>query len=54
MIRPITVRLDPPTSRLLRLYRGQAPATVLHRAMQLLATADGHLDPAGNIKQQRP
>ncbi|MEU3432324.1 hypothetical protein [Streptomyces sp. NPDC006863] len=54
MIRPLTVRLDPPTSRLLRLYRGQSPATVLHRAMRLLATADGHLDAAGNIKQQRP
>ncbi|NUV65697.1 hypothetical protein G6W57_01025 [Streptomyces sp. CAI-121] len=53
MIRPLTVRLTPDTSRLLRLYRGQAPATVLARAMRLLATADGHLDPAGNVKQQR-
>lgn len=54
MIRPITVRLDPATSRLLRLYRGQPPATVLGRAMRMLAQADGHLDPAGNIKQRRP
>ncbi|MFI2354725.1 hypothetical protein ACH5AG_08560 [Streptomyces anulatus] len=54
MIRPITVRLAPETSRLLRLYRGQQPATVLGRAMRMLAQADGHLDAAGNIKQQRP
>ncbi|WP_432077785.1 hypothetical protein [Streptomyces sp. YPW6] len=54
MIRPLTVRLNPGTSRLLRLYRGQSPATVLDRAMRLLATADGHLDPAGNIKPRRP
>ncbi|WP_406190159.1 hypothetical protein OH791_33585 [Streptomyces anulatus] len=54
MIRPITVRLALDTSRLLRLYRGQQPATVLGRAMRMLAQADGHLDAAGNIKQQRP
>jgi hypothetical protein len=54
MIRPLTVRLDPATSRLLRLYRGQKPATVLGREMRLLAQADGHLDSAGNVKQQRP
>ncbi|MEI5032453.1 hypothetical protein RB201_04435 [Streptomyces sp. S1A(2023)] len=54
MIRPLTVRLDPATSRLLRLYRGQSPAEVIGRAVRMLATADGHLDPAGNVKQQRP
>ncbi|MFE0692873.1 hypothetical protein [Streptomyces sp. NPDC058869] len=54
MIRPLTVRLTPGTSRLLRLYRGQSPATVLDRSMRLLATADGHLDSAGNIKSRRP
>ncbi|MFD5208447.1 hypothetical protein ACFWNF_16155 [Streptomyces anulatus] len=54
MIRPLTVRLDPATSRLLRLYRGQQPAAVLGRAMRMLAQADGHLDPAGNIKSRRP
>ncbi|NEB42309.1 hypothetical protein [Streptomyces sp. SID14515] len=54
MNRPLTVRLDPDTSRLLRLYRGQSPAAVFGQAMRLLATADGHLDPAGNVKQQRP
>ncbi|WP_435597096.1 hypothetical protein [Streptomyces anulatus] len=54
MIRPLTVRLTPETSRLLRLYRGQSPATVLARAVRLLATADGHLDAAGNVKPRRP
>lgn len=54
MIRPLTVLLTPETSRLLRLYRGQSPAAVLARAVRLLATADGHLDPAGNVKARRP
>ncbi|GGS41382.1 hypothetical protein GCM10010221_45220 [Streptomyces parvus] len=54
MIRQLTVLLTPETSRLLRLYRGQSPATVLARAVRLLATADGHLDAAGNVKPRRP
>lgn len=42
-------------SRVLRhAYRGQVPATVLERALRMLATADGHLDPGGNIKNGRP
>lgn len=54
MIRQFTVRLDTDTSRLLRLYRGQAPATVLGRALRMLAHADGLTDTAGRPKARRP
>ncbi|MDQ0792028.1 hypothetical protein [Streptomyces sp. B1I3] len=53
MIRPLTVRLDPDTSRLLRLYRGQSPVAVIGRAVRLLAGADGHLAPDGSIRTGR-
>lgn len=33
-----------------RCYQGQAPAGVLERALRMLATADGHLAPNGQIK----
>ncbi|MFE9855536.1 hypothetical protein [Streptomyces sp. NPDC005780] len=52
-VRPLTVRLDPDTSRLLRRYRGESPTTVLHRAMLMLAGADGHLTPDGKLRTER-
>jgi hypothetical protein len=43
-----------PTARmwqiLRRCYTGQNPVAVLERALAMLATADGHLDPAGRLK----
>lgn len=33
-----------------RCYRGQDPAAVLERGLVMLADADGHLDPRGQIK----
>lgn len=41
------------TRVLRRCYPGQIPATVLERALRMLATADGHLEPDGRIKNQR-
>jgi hypothetical protein len=49
-IRPWTVLLRPATTRLLRLYRGEAPADVLHRGVLLLAQADGKVDTNGQVK----
>lgn len=46
--RPVT----PATLRLLALYREPAPR-VLERAMRMLADADGHLRPDGQIVTQR-
>lgn len=43
----IPARVLPATVPLLRLYRGQPWEVVLHRAMLLLTTADGHLTPDG-------
>lgn len=36
-----------------RCYRGQQPTLVLSRALDMLATADGHLHPDGRIKPGR-
>jgi hypothetical protein len=36
-----------------RCYRGQPPADVLEQMAVLKATADGHLDAGGRIKQGR-
>lgn len=36
-----------------RCYRGQQPTLVLSRALDMLAGADGHLDPDGRIKTGR-
>jgi hypothetical protein len=36
-----------------RCYRGQPPADVLEQAAVLKATADGHLDTSGRIKNGR-
>ncbi|MFK0182347.1 hypothetical protein ACIQVR_41055 [Streptomyces xanthochromogenes] len=48
--RPMGQALDEPTAEILRrCYRYESPADVLARALRLLATADGHLDPAGRI-----
>ncbi|MFD9564406.1 hypothetical protein [Streptomyces sp. NPDC059994] len=48
--RPMTVTLDAKSAEILRrCYRGENPPTVLARALRMLATADGHLDPAGRI-----
>jgi hypothetical protein len=33
-----------------RCYRGENPVTVLGRGLDLLAQADGHLNPSGAIK----
>lgn len=33
-----------------RCYRGESPVTVLGKGLDMLAAADGHLDPAGRIK----
>lgn len=41
------------TLRLLALYRGQPAPLVLERAMRMLADADGHLRPDGQIVTQR-
>ncbi len=45
-----------PTARmwqiLRRCYRGQEPGDVLERALVMLATADGHLDTGGRIKDR--
>lgn len=47
----IRVHLSPWCTRILRrCYPGQIPATVMERALRLLAEADGHLTPAGNPK----
>lgn len=44
-----------PTARTWQLlracYPGQNPAEVLQRALDMLATADGHLAPNGRIKR---
>ena len=48
--RPLDVRLRPEDAEILRrAYRGEAPRDVLHRALLMLATADGHLDTTGRI-----
>jgi hypothetical protein len=47
--RPITAF----TARLLALYRGEPAPLVLERAMRMLASADGHLRPDGQIVTQR-
>lgn len=48
--RPLDVRLRPEDAEILRrAYRREAPRDVLHRALRMLATADGHLDTAGRI-----
>ncbi|MFG3127411.1 hypothetical protein ACGFZU_06880 [Streptomyces tendae] len=43
-----------PTARmwqiLRRCYPGQSPVAVLERALVMLATADGHLTPGGQLK----
>lgn len=41
------------TALLRRCYPGQVPATVVERALKMLATADGHTDPGGRIKNGR-
>lgn len=46
------VTVDASTAEILsRCYRGQLPGDVLARAVRMLATADGHLDPAGRNKR---
>lgn len=40
-------------SVLRRCYPGQVPATVVERALHMLAAADGHLTPGGQIKTGR-
>ncbi|WP_328313122.1 hypothetical protein OG432_24585 [Streptomyces sp. NBC_00442] len=48
--RPMHPTLKAATAEVLRrCYRYESPADVLARALRLLATADGHLDPAGRI-----
>lgn len=48
--RPLDVRLRPEDAEILRrAYRREAPRDVLHRALRMLAQADGHLDPAGHL-----
>jgi hypothetical protein len=43
--------LDPQTAEILaRCYRGQPKGDVIARAVKMLATADGHLLPNGQIK----
>lgn len=52
--RPMTVTVDARTAEILRrCYRGEIPGQVLARALRMLATADGHLDPAGRIVTAR-
>ena len=53
--RLLLVRVTPRTADILRAcYRGEPPADVIERALRLLATADGHLDTGGRIKNQTP
>ncbi|MGW5173181.1 hypothetical protein ACWERY_02285 [Streptomyces sp. NPDC004082] len=48
----IPVYPDPSSLELLRrCYPGEPKAAVIARALRFLATADGHLDPAGRIKR---
>jgi tellurite resistance protein len=48
------VRVTARTADILRrCYRGEIPADVLERAAVMLATADGHLDAGGRIKNGR-
>jgi hypothetical protein len=54
--RPARYRVNLSTwcvSVLRRCYPGQVPATVMERALRMLAQADGHLDTGGRIKQGR-
>jgi hypothetical protein len=49
--RPPLVRVTARTADILRrCYRGQLPPEVLEQALVLKATADGHLDASGRIK----
>lgn len=51
--RPTGIRtnLSPWCAAVLRnCYPGQIPAAVMERALRMLATADGHLTPGGQIK----
>lgn len=41
------------TTILRRCYKGQRPEDVVDQVMRLKATADGHLDAGGRIKQGR-
>lgn len=48
--RPLDVRLRPEDAEILRrAYRGESPRDVLHRALLMLARADGFLDHAGRL-----
>lgn len=48
--RPLDVRLRPEDAAILRrAYRREDPRDVLHRALRMLADADGHLDTAGHL-----
>lgn len=48
--RPLDVRLHPEDAEILRrAYRREPAADVLHRALRMLADADGHLDPSGHL-----
>lgn len=52
--RPPLVRVTARTADILRrCYRGELPPEVLEQTMLLKATADGHLDPGGRIKNGR-
>lgn len=52
--RPPLVRVTSRTADILRrCYRGELPADVLEAALVLRATADGHLDAGGKVKNGR-
>lgn len=52
--RPPLVRVTTRTADILRrCYRGELPPEVLEQALLLKATADGHLDAGGRIKNGR-
>jgi hypothetical protein len=49
--RPMRLAVTPRTADILRrCYRGELPPEVLEQALLLKATADGHLDASGRIK----
>ncbi|MEU1088912.1 hypothetical protein ABZ401_19115 [Streptomyces sp. NPDC005892] len=54
LLRPLRLAVTDRSAAILRrCYRGQMPATVLERALLMLAAADGHLNPDGSIRTRR-
>lgn len=50
---PLRVTLHADTARLLRAYTGELPADAIHRAVLMLAMADGKVDTLGRVISER-